>query len=393
MPSPNSAPATRPLLLIAGLFAIAANLRAPITGVAPLLETLQSVFTLSPAQAGLLTTLPLLAFGIVSPLAASLARAVGLERALTGALLLITVGLVTRIAGPVACVYAGTVMIGAGIAVGNVLLPSLVKRSFPARVATLTGLCALSMGIAAALISAAGVPLGDALGWQVALGLPLALALAAMALWHRASPQPVNAAAGAPLAGQGARVWRSALAWQVTLFMGINSLLYYVLIAWLPSILTEAGLSPSLAGSLHGMMQLASAIPGLILGPIVTRLKDQRLVAAALATLVGLALLGFCIHPAWASLWAFCFGLGSGGSLILALIFMGLRTTTPQQAAALSGMAQCVGYLLAACGPTLVGKLHESSGSWTTALYIGAGLAGLMVVFGVLAGRAHHIPH
>ncbi|MCA0187181.1 MAG: MFS transporter [Proteobacteria bacterium] len=382
---------TRPLLLIAGLFAIAANLRAPITGVAPLLDTLQAVFGLSPAQAGLLTTLPLLAFGIVSPLAATLARRVGLEGALSGALLLITAGLLARIAGPVAGVYAGTLLIGAGIAVGNVLLPSLVKRSFPSRVPTLTGLCALSMGIAAALLSASAVPLGTAFGWQAALGLPLVLSLGALGLWQQAPRPAAGAPSGTPAAGPDARVWRSALAWQVTLFMGINSLLYYVLIAWLPSILTEAGLSPTLAGSLHGMMQLASAIPGLVLGPIVTRMKDQRLIAAALGALIGLSLLGFCLHPAWASLWAFGFGLGSGGSLILALIFMGLRATSPQQAAALSGMAQCVGYLLAACGPTLVGKLHEVTGSWTPALSIGVGLAVLMGVFGVLAGRARHI--
>lgn len=160
----------RPLLLLAGLLLIASNLRAPITGVAPLVETLQAVFSLSPAEAGLLTTLPLLAFGIVSPFTALFARRLGLERTLFAALLLIGGGIVLRSAGTVWGLYLGTAIIGVGIAVGNVLLPSLVKRDFPGRVAGVTGGCALTMGIASALASACVVPLADGLGWQLALG-------------------------------------------------------------------------------------------------------------------------------------------------------------------------------------------------------------------------------
>jgi len=386
-----AAAVARPALLIAGLLLIAANLRAPITGVAPVLERLQSVFALSPAQAGLLTTLPLLAFGVISPFAAIFAREYGLERALFGALVLIAGGILLRSLGPAWCLYLGTVVIGSGIAVSNVLLPSLVKRDFAAKVPTIMGICALTMGGAAALASGSAFPLAAAFGWQMALGSTIVLPLISLVVWSSQLGGHTRPAKGTPTPPHGGPIWRSALAWQVTLFMGINSFLYYVLIAWLPAILTSAGLSPTAAGSLHGVMQLASAVPGLLLGPIVSRMKDQKVVAAVLSLLMAVALFGFCIAPAAATLWAFCFGVGSGGGVLLALIFMGLRANNPQQAAALSGMAQCIGYLLAACGPTLAGKLHDLTGDWTPGLAAGVILSIVMAGFGVLAGRRRTI--
>jgi len=378
-------------LLLPGLLLIAMNFRGPITGVAPILAQLQAAFSLSPAQAGLLTTLPLLAFAIVSPFAALFAREYGLERSLFAALVLVAGGMMLRSAGAAWSLFVGTAVIGTGIAIGNVLLPSLVKRDFPRRVPGITGACALAMGIAAALVSASAVPLSAAAGWRVALGLPVLLPLLAGALWIgqlRRHSAPAAGTASPPHRGP---VWRSAIAWQVTLFIGTNSLLYYVVVAWLPSMLTTAGLSPALAGSLHGAMQLATAVPGLFLGPVVGRMKDQRLVAALMSGLLGLSLVGLACWPALASLWAACFGFASGGAFILALIFMGLRASSPQQAAALSGMAQCVGYLLAAGGPAVAGQLHGLTGGWTAVLAGGAVLSVAMACCGVLAGRSRVI--
>jgi len=247
------------------------------------------------------------------------------------------------------------------------------------------------MGGAAALASASAVPLAAAFGWQAALAACLIFALLAIMTWSGQLSRHTKPATGTATPPHGGKVWRSALAWQVTLFMGINSFLYYVLVAWLPAILTSSGLSPAAAGSLHGVMQLATAIPGLLLGPIVNRMRDQRLIAAAIGVLMGIALMGFIIAPAGAMIWSFCFGLGSGGGVLLALMFMGLRASSAHQAAALSGMAQCVGYLLAACGPTLAGKLHELTGSWSLPLSIGAVLTVVMIGFGTMAGRQHTI--
>ncbi|ALM82437.1 MFS transporter [Bordetella sp. N] len=381
----------RIVFLIAGLLLIASNLRAPVTGLAPILGVLQAQFALSPAQAGMLTTLPLLAFGFISPFAALLAREYGLERTLFAAMWLVAGGLLVRSIGPLWCLYLGTAISGSGIAVGNVLMPSLVKRDFPARVPLVMGACALTMGGIAALVSGCIVPLTAAWGWQGALAATILFPLAAVAVWTtqlRAHTGPARDTATPP---HGGTVWHSALAWQVTLFMGFNSLLYYVLISWLPAILADAGYTPAEAGAVHGGMQFAAAVPGIVLAPLVGRMKDQTRVAAAMGLMMAVGLLGLLFVPAGATAWALLYGFGSGGGILLALIFMGLRAANARQAAALSGMAQCVGYLLAACGPALVGKLHTLTGAWTLPLAVGVALSLAMAGFGALAGRARQI--
>lgn len=380
------------VLLLIGILLVATNLRAPITGLAPVLSLIQDVFDLSTARAGLLTTLPLLAFALGSPVAPWLAHRFGLERSLFGALVLIAGGVVLRSAGPAWSLFAGTAAIGAGIAVGNVLLPSLLKRDFPSRIATVTGAYALTMGIAAAVASATVYPLATTvgLGWAGALLAMVVLPVAAMLLWWPQLGKPAVGQATAA-AQAGSPIWHHALAWQVTLFMGLNSFIYYVMIGWLPAILASLGYSAAEAGSLHGLMQLASAVPGLLLGPLIQRLKDQKLVALVMSLLVAAGLLGLQLLPGLASLWVACFGFGAGACIILALMFMGLRTENPRQAAALSGMAQCAGYTLAAFGPPLIGGLRDLSQGWSAPLAVCVMLSLAMAVVGMLAGRNRRI--
>ncbi|MBN8440701.1 MAG: MFS transporter [Thauera sp.] len=384
----------RPVLLLIGILLIAANLRAPITGLAPVLSMIQSAFDLSTAAAGVLTTLPLLAFALVSPFAPMLARRFGLERTLFGALVLVGGGVVVRSLGPVWCLYGGTAVIGAGIAIGNVLLPSLLKRDFPNRIAKVTSAYALTMGIAAATASATVFPLasGFGLGWAGALAAILVLPLSAMAMWWPQLGKQASAVSGGAAATDGMPIWRSALAWQVTLFMGLNSFVYYVMIGWLPSVLTSNGYTAAEAGSLHGWMQLASAIPGVVLGPLIHRMKDQRAVAFCVSLLLSVGFLGLLLRPGLATLWVAAFGFGSGACIILSLMFMGLRTSSPTQAAALSGMAQCIGYLLAAFGPPLVGLLRDLSGGWSMPLTVCLTMTLAIAGLGTLAGRNVRIP-
>ncbi|MGO3743013.1 MFS transporter [Kerstersia sp.] len=374
--------------VVIGILLIASNLRAPFTALPPVLQQIQESFGLSTVATGALTTLPLLAFALLSPFSASFARKFGLERALFGALIAIAAGIALRSAGASWLLYLGTAAIGAGIAIGNVLLPSLVKRDFAHNVASLTGAYALTMGVAAALGSAAVIPLSQGLGWRPALLAFIVLPLAAMAVWmpqlgkHRA---PAASHAAAPAAG--GTVWRSALAWQVTLFLGLNSTIYYVIIGWLPAILVDAGLSSAQAGSLHGMLQLATAVPGLLLGPILRRMRDQRLAATSVCLFSAVALLGFYALPQFALIWALLFGVGSGAGVILGLAFIGLRTANAQQAASLSGMSQCVGYLLASLGPIAMGGIHDALHGWSVPLELSAALALGAAVMGLLAGR------
>ncbi|MGI0704618.1 CynX/NimT family MFS transporter [Pseudomonas aeruginosa] len=381
---------TRAALLL-GILLIAANLRAPFTGVPPLLGSIQADFGLSTTAVGALTTLPLLAFALVSPFSALFGREYGLERVLFGALATIALGIALRSIGALWSLYVGTGIIGMGIAVGNVLLPSLIKRDFPNSVASLTGAYALSMGVAAALGSAAVVPLTHAMGWRSALAAFLVLPVTALAVWAVQLGARTKPASGTASPPHGGRVWRSALSWQVTLFLGLNSTIYYIAIGWLPAILLDAGLSAERAGSLHGVLQLATAVPGLVLGPILSRMRDQRLPAAVVAGFSVIALAGLMTMPQAALAWSVLFGLGTGAGIILGLTFIGLRTRNAHQAAALSGMSQCVGYLLAAVGPMAMGALHDALDGWRVPLGLCTGLALLAMVMGLLAGRNRHI--
>jgi CP family cyanate transporter-like MFS transporter len=383
-------PHSRDGLLLIGIMLIASTLRAPITGVAPMLGMIRETTAISAAQAGVLTTLPLLAFAAISPFAAILAREYGVERALFGALIFVAAGIGLRSSGPVWALFLGTGTLGAGIAVANVLLPSLLKRDFPSRVTGLTGAYALTTGLVAALASAMAIPLAHlpGSGWHAALFSVLVFPIAAIIAWlpqlglHSA---PTKETASPP---HGGPIWRSPLAWQVTLFLGLISLVYYIVVGWLPSILMDAGYSAATAGSLHGLSQLATAVPGLVFGPIVRRMKDQRAIAVGVSLTTGISLFGLWQFPSWGMLWVALFGFGTGAAFMLGLALVSLRTSHSRQAAALSGMAQCVGYSLAAAGPPVAGLAHEAAGGWSITLGSCTVLCLFMAAFGSLAGRA-----
>jgi CP family cyanate transporter-like MFS transporter len=380
-------------LLIVGILLIATCLRAPITGIAPLLKLICNSFGLSSTAGGLLTTLPLLAFGGVSPLAVILARTHGLERTLFGSMLLIIAGIAVRTVGPASALFLGTVVIGSGIAIGNVLLPSLLKRDFPGSVATLTAAYTLTMGIAAAITSALAIPLAQLSDstWRLATGVVILLPVIGATVWIPQLKSRSAPAKGAATLAHSSSVWCSMLAWQVTLFLGLNSFVYYCGISWLPAILHDAGYSTEEAGSLHGLLQLATASAGVILLPVIRWMKDQRLAAASSSVVALGGLIGLLFASHWATTWTILLGLGTGAGIILGLSLVSLRASNVQQAAALSGMAQCIGYLFAATGPLLTGILHDALGKWDVSLLLCALLCVAMAVFGVLAGRATHI--
>ena len=384
---PSARSSTGKTLLLIGILLIAANLRAPFTSLPPVLGFIQDSFHLGSVATGALTALPLLAFALLSPVSAMMARKHGLERTLFGALIAIALGIVLRSVGASWGLYLGTAIIGMGIAAGNVLLPSLVKRDFSTRVASVTGAYALIMGIAAALGSAVVTPMAGAWGWTGALLAFLVLPVLAMLLWGKQLAAHTVPGKHAEVPKENGKVWHAALAWQVTLFLGLNSTIYYVIVGWLPTILTDAGMSATEAGSFHGVMQLATAVPGLVLGPILRRMRDQRLAGAAVCLCSAIALVGLDVAPQLAIIWSILFGIGTGAGIILGLSLIGLRTRNAMQAAALSGMSQCVGYLLASAGPMVIASLHDMLGGWGIPLQLCAVLAVIAAVMGYLAGR------
>ncbi|TCP57515.1 CP family cyanate transporter-like MFS transporter [Tamaricihabitans halophyticus] len=378
-------------LLIIGILLVATNLRASFTGVGSVLSFISTELGLSPGVAGAVTTLPLLGFAVVSPLAPALSRRLGVERALLAALLTLALGTVLRSVPTLSTValFLGTAIIGAAIAVGNVLLPTLIKRDFPNSISMLTGAYTLIMGAFAALSSGTVVPIATHLpgGWRTALGCWVLLTLLAIAVWL---PQVRGQARGEASAEPAPVVrlpWRSPLAWVVTLYMGLQSLTFYVLVAWLPSVLQDNGMSPTMAGWHLFFMQTVALVMNLAVPLVMRRLPDQRLIAGLTSTIGLIACLGLLLLPGWASLWTVVAGLSTGSSIVLALSFLSLRAPDAASATALSGMAQSIGYLIAAVGPVLLGTLHSLSGGWIVPLTALCLAAAAQVVTAVIAGR------
>ena len=362
------------MLFVAAVAAVALNQRPAVVAVAPLLGDLRADTGLSPAMAGLLTTLPVLCFGAFAPLAPRIARLVGLESAVAASLLVLAAGIALRLFPPVALLYAGSLLVGAAIAVANVLMPAYVKRE-AARPGLVMGLYSASLNVGAAAGAAATVPFAAAVGWGWRGGLAgwLAIALAALALWlpvagtGRARRAPRDAVPG----GGSWTLLRQPLARRVTLFIGLQSVQFYSIGAWLPTLLADAGVPVSEGGLLLGLSNVAGAVGALVAPTQAGRMRGQRpLVLAVLAAyVVGLG--GLLLVPGQGtSVWVAAFGLAQGGGFALALTLIVLRSPTPLAAARLGGVAQCLGYLLAASGPLVLGALHDGTDGWSWPLAV-----------------------
>ena len=384
----------RRALVLVAIVLLAANLRPAITSVAPLIGRIQADAGVSSGAAGLLTALPLLAFAALSPVAPRLARRFGAERVMIGSMLALCGGILLRSSGTgAATLFAGTAVLGAAIAAGNVLLPGLVKEKFSGSIGAATGTYTVAMGTSAAVAAGASVPLTRLLGpgWQAPLALWAAPAFLAAVAWAPLlrrrggrDPELPRRARASPASG----LWRSPLAWQVTAFMGLQSLGYYATLTWLPEILREGGTGAEAAGWLLALSQ-AVAIPAMFVAPVAAgRSPSQQGVVAASVALVGAGVLGLLLFGAGGgALWVTLLGLGQGACFSLALTLFALRATDPGQATALSGMAQSFGYLLAALGPPLFGVLRDWTGSWTLPLAVLFGITACLLAAGLGAGR------
>jgi MFS transporter, CP family, cyanate transporter len=384
----------RGVLLVVAIVLLAANLRPALTSVAPLIGQIRTDTGISNGVAGLLTTLPLLAFGLLSPVAPQLARRFGIERTVLASLLVLAVGIVLRSTGAVAALFLGTAVLGAAIVVGNLLLPGLVKREFPEHAGLMTSVYTTALGISAALAAGISVPIMEliGIGWRGSLALWAFPVLLAVVVWlpQIRHARSANASAGTFQAPSG--LWRSSLAWQVTLFMGLQSLAYYVTLTWLPEILQEEGMSAALAGWMLALSQ-AVAIVSMFLTPVIAgRRPSQQGIVVLAATLSGVGTLGLLVAGSFASvLWVVLLGLGQGACFSLALTFFALRAPDSQHAAALSGMAQTIGYLLAAGGPSLFGVLRDATHAWTVPLIVLFAITVCLLIAGLGAARDAHV--
>lgn len=387
---PPQAP-RRPWLLLLGLVLVALNLRPALSSMAPVLAEVSQSLGLSASLAGLLTTLPVLCLGLFAPLAPVLARRFGSERVVLGILLTLALGIILRSSLGALGVFLGSLLAGASIGVIGVLLPGIVKRDFPRQAGTLTGVYTMALSLGAAIAAGATVPLTQHFGdsWALGLGFWVVPALLAMLVWL---PQARQGHGAHKVAYRVRGLWRDRLAWQVTLYMGLQSSLAYIVFGWLPSILIGRGLSPTEAGLVLSGSVIVQLVSSLAAPWLSTRGKDQRLmiVLAMLTTLAGLF---GCLYAPISGLWgwAVVLGLGQGATFALALTLIVLRSSDAHVAANLSSMAQGVGYTLASMGPLAVGLVHDWTGGWAAVGWIFAVVGLGALVFGLGAGRALHV--
>jgi CP family cyanate transporter-like MFS transporter len=350
---------------------------------------------LSSAALSWLASVPVLCFGLFSGVAAPLGRRFGEERVLGTALVVLAAGLALRGAFPGRMLFPGTALAACAIAVLNVLLPSLVKRRRPEQAGLLLGIYLVGLSAGSILSSLVAVPLFRLSGGSVplAVGLWALPALGAAVVWlpqlsHRTVPE------GGPAGAAGrVRVYRHALAWQVTLFMGFQSLTFYAALSWVPTMFRDRGVSPGGAGNLLALMSFGGLVTALVIPVLAHRARDQRALMAITLVASAAGLAGIWFAPVGSAVaWVLILGMGQGAALALAIYFMMARAPDPVAAASLSGLAQSVGYLLATTGPLAVGFLHSATGGWTVPVTVLLVIIGIESAPGWLAARDTTLP-
>lgn len=373
------------LILFIGILLIGASLRAPITSVGIALPSIKETLNLSNTSVSLITIIPLLSFAVISLFAAKISHKFGLERTVFGALILICIGIALRAITGVSWLYVGTILIGVGIAFGNVLTPGIIKMNFPLRIGIMTGYYTVVMNIFGSASSYVTAPLVKHYNYNIAISLIGIVTFIGIIIWsfQLNKHETVNSSQTTT----NINVWKSPLSWQITLLMGGQSMIFYSLINWLPEFLLSHGTPINEAGIYLSILQLA-IIPLTFVTPIFAeKMKNQVLITFVTGLLFVLGILTLMLQPNWAFLGIILIGIASGLAFGLVNTFFGLRTENGLTAAKLSGMSQSVGYLFAAIGPLLFGILHDATNSWNTSFGILLVTSIIIMIIGSRAGR------
>ncbi len=373
------------LILFIVILLIGASLRAPITSVGIALPSIKETLNLSNTSVSLITIIPLLSFAVISLFAAKISHKFGLERTVFGALILICIGIALRAITGVSWLYVGTILIGVGIAFGNVLTPGIIKMNFPLRIGIMTGYYTVVMNIFGSASSYVTAPLVKHFNYNIAISLIGIVTFIGIIIWsfQLNKHETVNSSQTTT----NINVWKSPLSWQITLLMGGQSMIFYSLINWLPEFLLSHGTPINEAGIYLSILQLA-IIPLTFVTPIFAeKMKNQVLITFVTGLLFVLGILTLMLQPNWASLGIILIGIASGLAFGLVNTFFGLRTENGLTAAKLSGMSQSVGYLFAAIGPLLFGILHDATNSWNTSFGILLVTSIIIMIIGSRAGR------
>lgn len=413
------------LLLLIAIVMICFALRAPITAIGSLAGLIHDDLGVSNGFIGFITTLPLIAFAACSPFVFRVSDRFGIGRIMMAGLIAITAGGILRAYTGVAGLLVGTALIGIGISVGNVLIPSIVKLKFPEKIGVVTSIYMAAMTLLASIGAGASYPLAEAgLGWKSSSAVWAGVALLAAVAWF---PQrklssaevpeiqeadssvtaPVgsgrsganrganrsntgHSSAGGSNADRGKKnIWKSPLAWYITIYNGFQSFNYYSLTAWVPSILYSYGMPPVTAGYMALWFQLTGIGASFLVPILAARMKSQRMIVTVACTsyFLGIVML-IAFHSTPAVLIAlFLLSNGGSASFSWAMAMYGLKPADAEEAIKLSGMSQSVGYLLAAAGPTLCGAIFDSVDAWGIVLSLFLGTSVVMIAAGIQASK------
>jgi CP family cyanate transporter-like MFS transporter len=381
------------MLLLVSIIGISFSLRSPITSIGPLAGLIHADLGVSNGFIGFITTLPLIAFAVCSPLVSKVSDHFGIGRTTLAGLAVIAAGGALRAYTGIAGLLIGTALVGMGISVANVLMPSIVKMKFPDRIGLITGVYLTSVAVMASVGAGISYPLAvSGLGWRATSMVWAAVALIAVFVWfpQRNLDGSASTAKSASRGGAGKKnIWKSPLAWCLTLFFGLQSFNYYSLTAWIPSILESNGTSPMAAGYMALWFQLIG-IPSSFMVPILAaRMKSQRtiVVSACASYFLGFVMLA-AFHSNFAVLIALFF-LSNGGtaSFSWSMAMLSLKSGDAEEAVRLSGMTQTVGYMLSATGPTLCGVIFDAAGTWSIVFVLYFIITAVMIASGILASK------
>ncbi|OEL01245.1 CynX/NimT family MFS transporter [Staphylococcus casei] len=385
--------------VVLAIIFIASTLRAPLTSVGPVVDEIKHVMDINNSVAGILTTIPLIIFAIVSPLVSKVTSRLTMSRTILYSTVLLIIALYLRVAGDFNMFLIGTILLGVAIAFGNVVLPSYVKWYFPMQIGLATGIYSGTMNFTAGLGGGLSFPLSEMMpiGFRLSLAFWIILALIAIILWlpkARRGTELEKATATQYQAQKPKKVSiiNSKLAWMVALTMGFQSMIFYTVVAWVPSILVDRGLDPSTAGYLL-MLNQFSQVPMTFTFPIIaSKLKDQRMLIVIITILF---LLGFSLFFTQSLILLIVgiiiAGLAMGACFSLCMTFFSIRARTSEGSIALSGFGQSVGYLIAAIGPFLIGYLHDATGSWISGIIALIIMSILFFIFGYPASKQNVI--
>lgn len=382
-------------IVVIAIILIASTLRAPLTSVGPVIHEIKEAMSINDSVAGFLTTIPLIIFAIVSPLVSKVTTRLTMSYTLLYSTLLLIVALILRIMGDFNVFIIGTILLGIAIAFGNVVLPSYVKWYFPMQIGIMTGIYSGTMNFTAGLGGGLSHPLSEMtlLEFRLSLVFWVILGLAAITLWlltvRSGSNLETRTIENAELnKNKKLNMIKSKIAWMVALTMGFQSMIFYTIVAWVPSILMDRGIDPNTAGYLLMLNQFAQVPMTFIFPVIAAKLKNQRILVIIVTLLF---LIGFGLFFAQSLpvliMGMVIVGLAMGACFSLCMTFFSIRARTSNGSISLSGFGQSVGYFIAAFGPFLIGLLHDLTNSWDIVIIAFIMMSILVFIFGFAAAK------